>query len=535
MRKFAALWLAAMILAVVVGGCSGKADGPKGQEMLRARSARPSGAKKVLLLVADSLMYQSIDLGVRSNQLPTFKYLIENGQYFKDVVSAFPTMSVTIDSTIVTGAQPDRHRIPGLAWYSAEERRVVNYGTGPMEVLRTGAAQVLDDLLIHLNGKHLNAELRTIYEDLAARGLKSGSVNGLIYRGKTDHALTLPAAVRLPLGKPRTLGIKGPDLFTFGLLSNPLDGMKEVPDGIANKLGFSDDYAIETVQYLVENDRLPDFLYVYLPDLDQRLHQKGPSDQEGLRRLDGRLRKLLRAFGSEEEAKKRATIILAGDSGMSQIHRAGSQPVVDLTELLRDYAILPPGRTATDREQIALAVNETAAYVYSLNSGPFLDELAERLHAEPRIGIVAWKENDWIRVKRGGVSGELKFKKQGDWTDPYGQTWSWQGSPEALDMKTERKRITFGDYPDALQRLFSSLHSHPGKFLVVTSLPGYELSGAGSPTHIGGGGHGSLHRLESVVPLIIYGTDSAPNVHRLVDLKSYILGLFPDRASPSVR
>lgn len=106
MRKFSALLLTAAIMAVGAGGCSGKADGPRGQEMLHARSERPPGAKKVLLLIADSLMYQSIDLGIRSNQLPTFKYLIENGQYYKDVVSSFPTMSVTIDSSIVTGSLP---------------------------------------------------------------------------------------------------------------------------------------------------------------------------------------------------------------------------------------------------------------------------------------------------------------------------------------------------------------------------------------------------------------------------------------------
>jgi len=520
----------AIVLAAGIAGCTGRADEPKGQEILRARSERPAGAKKVLLLVADSLMQQSIDQGIRGNQLPTFKYLIENGRYYKDVVSAFPTMSVAIDSTIVTGSYPDRHRIPGLAWYSSEDKRVVNYGTGPMEVLRTGTGQVLEDLLSNLNGKHLNPEIRTLYEELAARGLKSGSVNGLVYRGATPHAL------RPPIG--REIRVKGPDLFTYGSLSDPLEGMKETPDGIAGKLGFNDEFAIETVRYLVENDRLPDFLYVYLPDLDQRLHKKGPSDLEGVRRLDGQLRKLLQSFGSEKDAKKRATILIAGDSGMSKIGNADSRPVVDLTETLRGYSILPPGKTATESTQVALAVNETAAYVYSLQSGPSLEELAELLHAEPRIGIVAWKEDDWIRVKRNGLSGELKFKKNGGWTDPYGQTWHWQGDPEALDITAKGRRIRFGEYPDALQRLYSALHSHPGNYLVVTSLPGYELSAQSSPAHIGGGGHGSLHRDESLVPLIVYGTDAAPKFRRLVDLKGYILGLFPasdnlgDRSRP---
>lgn len=79
------------------------------------------------------------------NQLPAFQYLIEHGQYYKNLVSSFPTMSVTIDSSLLTGKYPDEHRIPGLTWYSSDEKKVINYGTGPMEVLRQSVDPVVTD------------------------------------------------------------------------------------------------------------------------------------------------------------------------------------------------------------------------------------------------------------------------------------------------------------------------------------------------------------------------------------------------------
>ncbi|MFC5467723.1 alkaline phosphatase family protein [Cohnella suwonensis] len=515
-----------LVILAFTGGCTGKKNGPDENDLLHAKSERGINSKKVIFIVADSLMVQAIDEGIKLNLLPSFRYLIENGQYYTDVVSSFPTMSVTIDSTVVTGTYPDEHRVPGLAWYSTDERRVVNYGTGPMEALRTGGDQVLTDLFVNLNGRHLNSRVSTIYEDLAGRGLTSGSVNGLIYRGTTEHTLRLPTAIHLPLKLQKEFKVKGPELLTFGSFANPLEETKNMPDGITNKLGFNNDYAVETVKHLIANRRLPDFLYVYLPDMDQRLHKKGPSDLDGVRKLDGQLQSMLQSFGSMDEAMKKAMIIIVGDSGMSQIHPANHQPIIDLPELLKGYDVLQAGMPVTDQTEIALAVNETSAYVYALKAKPSLKELNDRLRAESRISLIAWKENGWICVAHSGTSGEFRFRKKGVRVDPYGQTWSWQGNPDVLDIKTAgNNRLEFGRYPDALQRLFSAMNSHPGSYVLITAEPGYELVAHSSPTHKGGGGHGSLHRTESLVPLIISGTDAKPKLHRLVDLKKYVLGL----------
>ena len=100
-------------------------------------------------------------------------------------------------------------------------------------------------------------------------------------------------------------------------------------------------------------------------------------------------------------------------------------------------------------------------------------------------------------------------------------------NPQVLDLQiNEQKRtIAYGRYPDVLQRLSGALHSHEGEYMVVTAKPGYELADRSSPTHKGGGGHGSLTKTESLIPLILAGTDRKPEQLRVVDLKAFLLDL----------
>ncbi len=513
-------------LAIALAGCTWFGAKTKEDDLVRVKSKGNADSKKVIMLMADSLLVQALDRGIKNNELPAFKYLIEHGQYYKDVVSSFPTMSVTIDSTLLTGTHPDRHHVPGLIWYDAEEKRLVNYGTGTMESWRHGADKVLQDALVRLNQSHLNPHVRTVFEELARYGLTSGSVNGLIYRGNTEHTLTIPPWIQVPVSAPKQLKVKGPDFFAFGLFANPLEGEVRLPDGLTNKLGFTNEYALRTVKHLIRTGRLPDFLYVYLPDMDQRLHRYGPDDAEGIRRLDGQLASLLQAFGSADEALKQAVIIVTGDSGVAPLLPSSRKPVVELSSLLNAYNVLKPGDSVGPATDIVLAVNETMAYVYKLKSNPSLHQLAVLFASEPRIDLIAWKEGGWIHVMRNGVTGRFLYKAGGPVKDDYGQTWTLNGSTDVLDLHLSGgNRLAYGRYPDALARLSGALHSHKGDFLAITAKPGFELADQSSPTHEGGGGHGSLHRTESVVPVIVGGTNAELTRHRIVDLKQYVIRL----------
>ncbi|MDQ0194822.1 alkaline phosphatase family protein [Paenibacillus wynnii] len=530
MRKKGNRILPAIFTLILICGCQNQK--PREQDLLQIKSANGENRKKVILLVADSLMSQAIDQGIKEQKLPAFQFLIQHGQYYKDLVSSFPTMSVTIDSSLLTGKYPDVHHVPGLTWYSAENKKIINYGTGPMEVLRHGISPVLANALIHLNGSHLNPNLPTIYEDLARHGLKSGSINGLIYRGASDHTLSIPEWIQGPTTLPKKLQVKGPDLLSLGSLSNPFEGIENLRDGPTNRLGINNSFALEAVKYLIKAKKLPDFLYVYLPDLDKKLHKKGPTEMNGVKELDKQLQALLQTFGSPEKAIKDAIIIIVGDSGMTKVLPAGQNPVIDLPSMLGADRVLRPGENVSKETEIILAVNETLAYVYTLKADRSLKDVANVLKKDPRIDFIAWKEKEWIYAIQGSTAKQLKYKASGNLTDSYKQSWTVEQDSEVLDIKVNAAAhlLDYGQYPDVLQRLSGALHSHQGKFLVVTAKPGYELVDRSSPTHINGGAHGSIRKTESLVPLIISGTNQKPKYLRIVDLKAYLLDLLTMKA-----
>ncbi|ALS22569.1 alkaline phosphatase family protein [Paenibacillus naphthalenovorans] len=527
-------WCFLLLIISLMLGCQRQNSIPKEKDLMQVKSARGEHAKKIIFLMIDSLMSQAINKGIEQQELPTFQFLIEHGQYYQNLVSSFPTMSVTIDSSLLTGTYPDDHHVPGLTWYSSDQKKVINYGTGPMEVFKHGIDPVLADALIHLNGSHLNRQQPTLYEDLARHGLKSGSVNGLIYRGTTDHTLSVPLWIQVPASLPKEIQVKGPDFLALGSLSNPLEGIKKLPDGITRRMGLNNPYSIDTAKYLIKANQLPDFLYVYLPDLDQKIHKKGPSERDGIQEIDGQLLTLLQTFGTPEEALRKAIFVIAGDSGATQILPAQSDPVIDLPAFFRGDHVLRPGENLSQETDIVLAVNETMAYVYKLKADRSLRDMANALKSDPRIDFIAWKENEWIRAVQGGSFKELAFKANGRLTDPYRQKWTVEQDAEVLDVKINASEgtLAYGQYPDALQRLSGALNSHPGEFLVVTAKPGYELADRSSPKHKGGGGHGSLHQTESLIPLIICGTDQKPQYLRIVDLKAFVLDLLIQPPQP---
>ncbi len=483
--------------------------------------------------MVDSMMSQAIKEGVKNNQLPALQFLMKNGQYYDQLVSSFPTMSVTIDSSLLTGTYPDKHRVPGLTWYSLEERELINYGTGTLENIKIGVNTVLWQAFVSLNQQHLDKNTPTIYEELSSKGMSSGSINGLVYRGKTDHILSIPPWINGPTSLPNEIKVKGPDFLSFGSFSNPLVDFKELPEGITEKMGFNNKYSIETVKYLAETKKLPNFLYVYLPDMDKKLHKEGPPGLDGLKIADQEIQSVLESFGSPEQAITDATFIIIGDSGQTKILSSDEDPVIKLYTLLEDFNFLRSGATISEETEVVFAVNERMAYVYSLKPSVTLNNLVETLDDDARIDLIAWKENEWIHVVQGGTSNKMSFKSEGEFKDNYNQSWSIEGDVRVLDLiiNDESKTVTYGDYPDALRRLTGSLHSHKGQFLAITAKPGYELAAESSPTHIKGGGHGSLHKTDSLVPLIITGTNQEPEHLRFVDMKSYLIKLITENRS----
>lgn len=118
--------------------------------------------KPVVLITVDSLMVDPLQQLIKEGKAPAFSFLINNGQLYPEVISSYPTMSVTIDSTLLTGTYANQHKIPGLIWFKEDENRMISYGSGLREIWNNGVKRVASDSIIYLNQSHLSKEVQTI-------------------------------------------------------------------------------------------------------------------------------------------------------------------------------------------------------------------------------------------------------------------------------------------------------------------------------------------------------------------------------------
>ncbi|MEB3100102.1 alkaline phosphatase family protein [Ferviditalea candida] len=481
-----------------------------------------NNSKRVILLIIDSLMDQPLREAIGLNRAPALQFLMSHGSYFPNVVSSFPTMSVTIDSTLLTGTYADIHHVPGLVWYHENEKRMVNYGNGLKDIIKQGPVQVLLDTLHELNNTHLNPEIPTIHEELADKGKTSASINVFVYRGRTGHSLRIPESIAHAGSLPKSIKTYGPEWLSFGAASQ-LNPSNQSNTFVWRGYGINDAFSSQELVYLIRNRLLPDLSIVYFPDNDLSVHEKGSKVQEGIEKADEQLRTILDAFGSWENALKNTIWIVIGDSGQTEIGKDRRRSIIRLNELLSQYRMPQKGKAAGAQDRIVFGINERMAYIYILDRQLPLPELVHRLQQDDRINVIAWKQKQSILVKTGKNHQTLSYRPAGKYKDEYGQSWSMEGDPGILDIRAIGHRIHYGAYPDALARLYGALHSHKGNFLVIDAKPGYEFADESSPVHPGGAGHGSLHKEDSLIPMMIVGTPSNPDHLRIKDLKKWLL------------
>ncbi|GEB32913.1 alkaline phosphatase family protein [Brevibacillus parabrevis] len=482
--------------------------------------------KPVVVILIDSLMDKPLQEAIRQGRAPALAFLQAKGHYFPRIVSSFPTMSVTIDSTLLTGSYADRHHIPGLSWYSEAENRMIYYGYGPKEALKIDQPQVLLDAIQQLNQTQLSKDTKTLHEELADLGKDSASINAIVWRGKTAHTLKIPHLIEVAAQLPGELSVTGPTFMSYAAFAQ-LDPNQKRHTRIWRKYGMNDEFSAQETAFLIDHSRLPPLTIAYLPENDAEVHKKGPATIDGIENADKALQSLLDTFGSWDQAVEEVRWIVMGDSAQSAVKADRQAAIIDLRSLLAPFLIPPISRPPQANDQVVIAANERMAYVYALDPKLSLSALVTQLQREPRLDIIARKEGSSIVVSAGGSDGKRRvtYKPGGPFQDEYGQSWSLQGDASVLDIKRAKKRITYGKYPDVLARLNGALNSHPGRYVVVTAQPGYELATESSPAHLGGAAHGSLHEVDSLVPLLVTGTDSRPKTNRIVDLKEWLLRL----------
>lgn len=483
-----------------------------------------SSSKPVLMIIIDSIMDKPMQSAISNGKAPALEFLIENGYYYPSMVSSYPTMSVAIDSTLLTGTYPDQHKVPALVWYDEKEQQLISYGSAWKEIAKLGVKQVMTDSILNLNQKHLSKSVKTIHEEV---GLQSSSINTLVYRGSNSRQLNVPRIFTYLGYLNENTTVPAPNYFSYGLLS------KNNPDNkythFWQAFGFTDRFAAKELTYLIQQDKLPSYSLVYLSDNDKQVHKKGVQVTKGIEEVDKHLQELLNLYSSWEEAIEKNIWVVMGDSGQTYIKNNKKEALIDLRKLLDRYKIHKISEPVLSDDQIVLGLNERMSFIYFLDNKIKAEDILEILKQDSRIDVMAWREGKQVIVSKVGMSGTLTFQPGGEYTDQYGQSWSVDGNEKIMDLVVKDNKINYGDYPDGLARLYSSFFSHSGAFLVVNAKPGYEFIGGGSPRHVGGASHGSLHKDDSHFPMIVAGTNVEPRYQRMVDLKDWILRLVNDK------
>lgn len=475
--------------------------------------------KPIILIVIDSLMVAPLNDAIKSGKAPALRFFSEQGTLYPKVVSSFPTMSVCIDSTLLTGSSPNQHGIFGLSYYHPQEKRIVNFGTGAKESLHIGLKRILTDSLIHLNQRFLNPQTKTIHEEYQG---PTASINAFIYRGQKKHRLTIPKFFSLFGILPPSISTRGPDLFSLGatLPINPQSRHQQ----LWYRYGENDQFATDELTSLIERKSLPSFTIVYFPTNDDYVHQKGTTEIKGIEKADQSLQKILNHFSSWKEAINQVTWIILGDSGQTDMIPEQKQCWIDMRKVLSSFRLTSIKKgTPSKHDQLTCCVNERMSYIYLHDPNLTFDAVIQELQKEDRLDLIAWKEEDWIKVVSGNQDGIFAFKSGDEWSDEFQQTWTIKGNEKIVDLTFKDQQIQYGNYPDVLARL-AGVSEAGERVVIVTAAPGYEMILDFSPKHRGAS-HGSLHYMDSLVPMIVTGTHSQPSSLRLIDLKEWILSM----------
>jgi hypothetical protein len=493
-----------------------------------------STPKKLVLTYVDSLRTDMLERAIAGGRAPTFGTLLERGVLIPDCVSSFPSVTPVACAEMVTGVAADRHWISGMNWYHRLERRYVEYGSS-LEATRTvGVFRALYDLVYNMNLAHLSPEVDTLFERLDDAGVRTACTPFLIYRGRHRHRVSLEGLLKRAVETTR-LKFRHHTWGPAELFYGDLYASRAVPCKSTSIPGSRDGYSACCAAELARADGY-DFLLLSLPDNDNYSHRHGPeASVESIAKADECFAELVEAAGGLDKFLAGHALILAADHAQTPVSRG-----LPLAELLgREWDVLQPSEDRPEQAQLAVSPTGRAAHVYLLpgegaraNPQDVRRQLTETEGADlvcslEGTGGVTLVRHDpgvpdegvWAVIERGGR--RLRFRPSptagmaGGHAPPdkvadcRGRSWQLDGDLETLAATLEDGQLRSDEYPDPLARVHAALIApHAGDF-IVSLTPGYEAVDWGGVSHAGGGSHGSLHRGDSLGPLLFVGCGPA--------------------------
>lgn len=496
--------------------------------------------KRVLIVVVDGCTSRVLEPMLRQDRLPTLADLARRGSLQLDCTSIFPSITPAATTTIVTGHYPREHGIAGMSWYDESRGQVAYFGDDIWTIAKRGAGDFLRGFLVRLNDDLLKAP--TIFEIAEERGRTAGCFNHLIFKGRTEHPVKVPFLLRLLPSVPKKVVVHGPSTLCLG---DFVSRRRRRPGpstngGVFHRFGMDDDSTAGFLKDLEGPSALPELSVAYFSNFDFQSHERGPEAAGStLEHVDELLGEVFEAWGGVDRVLDELCIVLTADHSQSGV-LDDETAAIQLDDLLGEWQIADPASGWKEADQLMVCPNMRAAEIYFQRSREHDEQQVVRtLLSDPRVDHVIWRAasdpQEQFRVATAD-RGELRFEATpgGEARDAYGGRWTCRGDTTALDMRVGRSgEIEYGVYPNALERISAGVGRKGHVHMWATAKPGYEFEAPGQAAHKGGGSHGSLHALDSVVPLLVAGApdpSAVPSTPRLVDVTPYclqVLGLEP--------
>ena len=474
----------------------------------------------MLLLVLDGIRPDVLQAAIRDGEAPTLGFLVDKGEAIWDAVSVFPSITPAATAAIVTGAPPADSGIVGHAWYDREEGRVIVYGAKRETVISTGPIKVLHNNVWRMNREDLRAA--TLFETLHDNGIDGACVNFPVRRGPHEHPVRL-RSVKNFANRSEFLdtSVDGPKEYYLGDLfysrDRGLHGRAGI-GGIARSIGIHDEYAAKVGAMLLEEKAAP-FTLVYFFKGDSIAHRRGLAAQRRyVATLDAYVAEMFEAIGGLEKALEEYAFLALSDHGHTPL-LPSRRRYVPLARILGNGTITG-ARARLGPEKVVAIPNGRSAFLY-LAEGVDRETVVSGVLSRRGVDLAAWRDDDWGVVRRH--DRELRFRPAAVGAqDATGRTWELSGDPRAADLEIMGDRIRYGEYPDALERLWGCLRSPRCGDVVLSATPGYTFGEVSGTFHYRSD-HGALHVSDSNIFMLANGL-TAPR--RITDITPTLLAHF---------
>jgi hypothetical protein len=456
---------------------------------------------KLVLVVIDGAKPEMLERAIATGQAPALAEIASRGSGVHACTAAFPSVTPVCAATIATGVRQDRHHIPGMNWWSRAERRYVEYGSSFAAARRFGVNRQLVDTVYNMNAEHLAPEAPTVFEALDSADVRTAGTTYLMYRGRHTHGPAREFALsRIASATLFRRPVQGPrELFYADLFASRATGCWSQLGLPGNR----DQHAGCVGAYLVEHD-LFDFLLLSLPDNDTHSHKHGPHAQvASIAAADRQIERVMHAGGGPDAFLAEHAVVVVSDHSHAPVEEE-----IEFAAAFDGWEITGPARTRPDRAEIAICPSQRAAMLYVLleeGRDAAMGPLVTTARELEGVDLVLWRDGDEGVI--GSARGELRFAPGGALRDRRGSTWSVTGDLGVLRAEVSDGAIETATYPDGLARAWAALTCPTSGDVLLSAAPDYEFPDWGGVAHVGGGSHGSLHKVDSEGVLLMAGVE----------------------------